>query len=368
MGCRKITYHEQEPLSENWKIFVDGIEKNASGSKICKDYYAGGSIMPGRNSNPGSYRYGGAGGQESDAEITGSFGNHYTAEHWMYDSRLMRRWNVDPVDKPWESSYATFSNNPVYFVDPSGANPDNYLIKSDGNIEVERTDDKTDNFKYQGSDGTVTDLGTFSKNGNGLIGLPSSHNQGGAQFTYTGSTGENYISGEAMAGLLGALKSTGITDLRLNHWSNSDGTSPSPSSSHKDGTVGDLRPLRKDKSGSPVLVSNSQFDKTRNSTLITAFKKFGWTSVLSEKSGGYITPGTTHYNKSRHNNHFHIQKYKPKLTVVSELSIGSFEQSKNHSATKTPAIITNSSGSSGFSGSSWFSLPDFNISWGGFIR
>ena len=120
MGCRKITYHEQEPLGENWKIFVDGLEKSASGSKICKDYYAGGSLMPGRNGNSNEYRYGGAGGQEKDDEITGVTGSHYTAKYWEYDSRLMRRWNTDPVTYFWQSPYATFNNNPIVFIDPEG--------------------------------------------------------------------------------------------------------------------------------------------------------------------------------------------------------------------------------------------------------
>ena len=84
------------------------------------DYYPFGSMMPGRNFNPGEYRYGGAGGQEMDNEIAG-IGNSYTAEFWQYDSRLGRRWNTDPVVKPWESSYAAFSNNPVFYNDPSGA-------------------------------------------------------------------------------------------------------------------------------------------------------------------------------------------------------------------------------------------------------
>ncbi|MCC5944069.1 MAG: hypothetical protein JJT94_03990 [Bernardetiaceae bacterium] len=44
----------------------------------------------------------------------------YTAEFWQYDSRVARRWNVDPVDKPWESSYAAFANNPIWFVDWAG--------------------------------------------------------------------------------------------------------------------------------------------------------------------------------------------------------------------------------------------------------
>lgn len=87
---------------------------------ITYDYYAGGSIMPGRSFNAGSYRYGGAGGQEMDNEIYGSAGTSYTAEYWQYDSRLVRRWNVDPMTYPWQSSYAAFNNNPIYFIDPLG--------------------------------------------------------------------------------------------------------------------------------------------------------------------------------------------------------------------------------------------------------
>jgi len=72
----------------------------------------------------GDYRYG-FGGHEKDNEISG-VGNSYTAEYWQYDSRLGRRWNIDPVVKPWESSYATFSNNPIYFIDPNGDNAGDY--------------------------------------------------------------------------------------------------------------------------------------------------------------------------------------------------------------------------------------------------
>jgi RHS repeat-associated protein len=59
-------------------------------------------------------------GQEADNEIFGIQSTSYTAEYWQYDARLGRRWNVDPVEKEWESSYASFSNNPLYFVDPLG--------------------------------------------------------------------------------------------------------------------------------------------------------------------------------------------------------------------------------------------------------
>lgn len=52
-------------------------------------------------------------------EISGD-GNHNTAEYWEYDTRLGRRWNVDPVLKSYESPYACFSNNPIIYVDIHG--------------------------------------------------------------------------------------------------------------------------------------------------------------------------------------------------------------------------------------------------------
>jgi RHS repeat-associated protein len=69
--------------------------------------------------NSNNYRYG-FNGQEKDDEIAGS-GNSYTAEYWQYDSRLGRRWNIDPVFKEHESPFATFANNPISFIDPFGA-------------------------------------------------------------------------------------------------------------------------------------------------------------------------------------------------------------------------------------------------------
>jgi len=57
---------------------------------------------------------------EKDNEVSG-LGNSNTAEFWQYDSRLGRRWNVDPVVKEWESPYLTYSGNPIFFIDPSGA-------------------------------------------------------------------------------------------------------------------------------------------------------------------------------------------------------------------------------------------------------
>ena len=56
----------------------------------------------------GSYRYG-FNGQERDDQVSGK-GNSYTAEFWQYDSRLGRRWNLDPKPNISISPYAAFAN------------------------------------------------------------------------------------------------------------------------------------------------------------------------------------------------------------------------------------------------------------------
>lgn len=53
-------------------------------------------------------------------------GNSYTAEFWQYAPRTGRRWNIDPVTKPWTSPYHAFSNRPILNVDPNGAFDDKY--------------------------------------------------------------------------------------------------------------------------------------------------------------------------------------------------------------------------------------------------
>jgi len=85
-----------------------------------QDYYPFGMLMPERGFSSHSYRFG-HNGQEPVNEQTGINGSHYTALFWEYDARLGRRWNMDPVDKPWMSSYHAFSNKPIINIDPNGA-------------------------------------------------------------------------------------------------------------------------------------------------------------------------------------------------------------------------------------------------------
>jgi RHS repeat-associated protein len=112
------------------------------------DYYAFGMEMPGRKWTASNYRYG-MNGMEKDDEIVGS-GNIYTAAHWEYDARLGRRWNVDPITQPWQSPYATFNNNPIIFVDPSG------LFATRGEARAYRKEHDLKGRVRKGSDGTFS--------------------------------------------------------------------------------------------------------------------------------------------------------------------------------------------------------------------
>ena len=82
------------------------------------DYYPFGFPMPGRSFTMGGYRYF-FNGQEADNEVFGE-GVSLTAEFWQYDSRLGRRWNVDPNNQRSISVYSCFNNNPIWFVDVKG--------------------------------------------------------------------------------------------------------------------------------------------------------------------------------------------------------------------------------------------------------
>jgi len=83
-----------------------------------------GMLLPERTwtSDSASYRYGFNGMEQLD-EISGK-GNHNTTEWRELDTRLGGRWwSPDPIVKPWESPYAGFANNPIYYIDPSGLDP-----------------------------------------------------------------------------------------------------------------------------------------------------------------------------------------------------------------------------------------------------
>ncbi len=130
----------------------------------------GGSIQLVQVSNKvkGGYRFG-YNGQEKVDEIAGA-GNHNTAEFWEYDTRLGRRWNVDPVKKPSLSDYSTFSGNPIWKVDPNG--DDDYKIDKKGHISLtKKTGAKNHSiFNADGSKSTIVGLYFFKQKFEGSSG------------------------------------------------------------------------------------------------------------------------------------------------------------------------------------------------------
>jgi len=93
----------------------EGLETN--------DYYPFGMMMPARQYSVANtnYRYG-FNGQENSNEIAS---NTTTALYWEYDSRIGRRWNVDPKSNVSLSNFEAFFNNPIWHVDVYGDTPIN---------------------------------------------------------------------------------------------------------------------------------------------------------------------------------------------------------------------------------------------------
>ncbi|MFO7867989.1 MAG: hypothetical protein R6U95_01665, partial [Bacteroidales bacterium] len=85
-----------------------------------RDYYLFGMPMPSRTFTGNGYRYG-FNGHESVDEVYGEK-NLYSWGDYGMDTRLGRRWNVDPVfmKYPHQSSYAVNHNSPILYFDPDG--------------------------------------------------------------------------------------------------------------------------------------------------------------------------------------------------------------------------------------------------------
>ncbi len=133
------------------------------------DYYPGGMLLPGRqwyaNADSGIYSFG-MNGQLKDDELAG-VGNSYTAEYWQYDSRLIRRWNVDPMHKSMAdySPYICFKNNPMLFVDKNGDSTSFYDSK--GSLLLTLHDNLTNAVVIVSDENLSTFKGVIDKANNG---------------------------------------------------------------------------------------------------------------------------------------------------------------------------------------------------------
>src|SRR5690554_5727049 len=118
MSYQNPTYCQNLSVAFSHNTFFGETQKNENSRNLRLDYYPFGSPMPSRTFTGNGYRFG-FNGQEKENEIYGE-GNTYSAEYWMYDSRLGRRWNLDPKYLASESRYVVFSNNPIIYTDPLG--------------------------------------------------------------------------------------------------------------------------------------------------------------------------------------------------------------------------------------------------------
>ncbi|MCU0423440.1 MAG: DUF6443 domain-containing protein [Bacteroidia bacterium] len=125
----ELAYKQFELTSYNGNVLATVLDRKTNNNAdivSANNYYPFHSAMQSFSvANTNSYPYGGANGQMKDDEV---FKGAYTAEFWQYDSRLGRRWNMDPVVKEQESPFAVFANNSNWFIDLNGDDSTQYIF------------------------------------------------------------------------------------------------------------------------------------------------------------------------------------------------------------------------------------------------
>ena len=344
-GAFKYVYQYKDHLGSIRLSYSDGDGNGSvSQSEIIEEnhYYPYGLKMRGFNTGVSSlgnslaqkYKFNGMELDESFETL-----NTYDFGARNYDPALGRWMNLDPLteDMTRFSPYNYAFGNPVYYIDPDGMAPDdNYTIKSDGTIYVEKTNDKTDTFTYVDEGGASHNIGTYDKNDSGLIQTPTIGYESGNTMvsisTKEGNEDRQFISGTSLSSLIGASADSG-EEISVVSVSNSDGTSPSPSTSHKNGKNLDIRYAGKNGSRSAINYKDSKtnFDKIdpkSSGSMNASLKKFGYKDIRSStltvsntttgKNGkstttstSYSVPGTK--NLKNHYDHEHLQGYRPTL-------------------------------------------------------
>ena len=118
----------------------------------------------------GVHRYGFNGMEKESLVVKGA----YSAEHWQFDGRIGRRWNIDPILREWEGHYTCLRSNPILWVDPNGDDP---------STQVE-----------ENNDGTYTVVGGNSNDGDNGIYLRNEDGSNGKLIGYSATPESFYYS------------------------------------------------------------------------------------------------------------------------------------------------------------------------------
>jgi RHS repeat-associated protein len=311
-GYYERMYYVKDHLG-SIRVGISSVTTTNNNITYASDYYPFGETMREYTAGTNKYKF-----TEKERDNETSY-DYFGARY--YNNKLGVWLSADPMDEkyPGYNPYNYTLNNPLKLVDPNGMYVDNYTIKQDGSINVQKTEDTSDNFYVEAEKGKSALVLSLEKNDNGLVQLTGSmqvnitHEDGQKEsfgFVTYGSSDKRYTTGDRVASLIGAVRAAGVSDLSIGNFSYSNGSSPAPSKSHINGKNGDIRPLRKDHSGGPVDVNSPQFDFQRNTQLVAALRYYGWNQILShDDNKGNRVPGTRNF--AGHGGHFHIQKFNP---------------------------------------------------------
>ncbi|WP_428231639.1 hypothetical protein [Flavobacterium sp.] len=138
------------------------------------------------------------------------------------------------------------------------------------------------------------------------------------------TTDRFFMNDITIAAFIGAMLDCSYTDFVFNGFSDNLGNSTGGSTSHKNGMHGDLRYLRKDKSGKNIHLSLESetgdpcgwkgLDEKRQNIFIDALFKYGWKDMLSWKYNHKLLNHSKHYEG--HHHHLHIQIFTPILKKI----------------------------------------------------